>query len=282
MLPRSPRSSRPAGRRLRPRPPRRRGSLIWWLILAILVAIAIYLILPRLGGFFLPLPRRVGIVAGHWQYDSGATCPDGLLEVDITLPIARLVVQQLKERGYEAEILPEYSDRLSGYRAIALVSLHVDSCIPGFSGFKAAGSSARLVESLTRSYAAATGLEFHANTITPAMTRYYAFDRIAPETPGAIVEMGFMADDREFLTTQQDQVARGIVEGIITFLTTEDGAPPAADPTHPVTGASIRAVRFPAGRRSEWRSPRIIALPPAGDKSISLRPGQEGGCALEP
>jgi hypothetical protein len=35
-----------------------------------------------------PPPTHVGVVAGHWQYDSGAVCADGLREVDLTLPPA--------------------------------------------------------------------------------------------------------------------------------------------------------------------------------------------------
>src|SRR5262245_19808897 len=26
-------------------------------------------------------PNRVGIIAGHWQFDTGAVCPDGRMEV---------------------------------------------------------------------------------------------------------------------------------------------------------------------------------------------------------
>ena len=34
---------------------------------------------------------RIGIVAGHWQYDSGAVCPDGLKEETVNLQIATLL-----------------------------------------------------------------------------------------------------------------------------------------------------------------------------------------------
>ena len=172
-------------------------------------------------------------MAGHWEYDSGATCPDGLREVDITLRVAQLVADQLREQGYQAEVLPEYSDRLAGYRALACVSLHADSCLPELSGFKvagrswgaAAGDSVRLVESLTRGYATVTALGYHQDTITPAMTRYHNFYRVAPHTPIAIVELGFMGGDRELLTFHQDRVARGIVAGLLDFLEAEPALP---------------------------------------------------------
>lgn len=174
-----------------------------------------------------PAPElRVGIVAGHWQYDAGAVCPDGLSEVDITLPVARRVAELLQAQGYQAEVLPEYYDRLGSYRALAFVSLHADSCIPELSGFKIAGrssgpagrESAALAESLRRAYAAFTGLAYHENTITHDMTQYHAFARLESHTPAAIVELGFMGGDRELLTARQDQAARGIAEGVLAFL----------------------------------------------------------------
>ncbi len=212
-----------------PKTSRRRPRRWPWLALPILLAAAVYFSLPRQKAA-TALPPRIGIIAGHWQYDPGATCPDGLREIDITVPVAREVVYILTQRGYEVEMLPEYPDNLAGYRAVAFVSLHVDSCIPELSGFKIAGrpegpaaiESARLVDCLTRAYAAATGLEFHENTITPAMTEYHAFHRLDPSTPAAIVELGFMGGDRELLTAHQDQVAQGIAEGIASFLSSQD------------------------------------------------------------
>jgi len=178
---------------------------------------------------------RVGIIAGHWQFDSGAICPDGLREVDINLDIARLVVATLRERGYLAEVLPEYSRKLKGYRAAALVSLHADSCVHHVSGFKVAareGRSApeqdrRLVECLYEGYGKATGLSRHDESITVHMTKYHAFRSISPQTPAAIIEMGFMGSDRELLTQRQDLVVQGIVDGIVLFLDTgEEEASP--------------------------------------------------------
>lgn len=176
------------------------------------------------------VPKHVGIVSGHRGYDSGAVCPDGLTEAEINFAVAQKVVALLEHTGYTVDLLDEYDDRLEGYQADALVSIHADSCnVPGASGFKVARvvNSAvpevedRLVECLHKEYASATGLFYHANSITFDMREYHAFNEIAPETPGAIIETGFMGDDRYLLLFQQDRIATGIVEGIVCFLETE-------------------------------------------------------------
>lgn len=170
---------------------------------------------------------KIGIVAGHWQSDAGAVCPDGLQEVDINLDIAQRVVSQLAMSGYSVEMLTEFSPLLDGYEGAVLVSIHADSCnVPEASGFKVARVSSslvpevedQLVACLIARYHEATGLAFHQNSITYDMTEYHAFYEIAPETPGAIIEIGFMGADRLLLTTKQDRVAAGIVNGIKCFI----------------------------------------------------------------
>jgi hypothetical protein len=169
----------------------------------------------------------VGVVAGHWQFDSGAVCPDGLREVDITLPLAQLVVDILRWRGFQADLMGEYDVALVGYQADAFISIHADSCgVPGASGFKVArveNSSVPdqedlLVDCLWEKYAAATGLAPHRASITADMRDYHAFRKISPYTPGAIIETGFMLDDRDLLVNRQDDIAWGIAEGIECFL----------------------------------------------------------------
>jgi len=172
-------------------------------------------------------PTKIGIVAGHWQSDSGAVCNDGLQEVEINLAVAERVVSLLQRSGYDAEILAEFSPKLTGYQGIAVVSIHADSCnVPEATGFKVARVSAssvpeledQLVACLIERYSKATGLQFHQNSITYDMTEYHMFYEIAPETPAAIIEIGFMAADRHLLTKKQDRVARGIVNGIKCFV----------------------------------------------------------------
>jgi N-acetylmuramoyl-L-alanine amidase len=170
---------------------------------------------------------RVGIVAGHSGNDSGAVCPDGLSEVEINLAVAKEVVALLKRRGYQADLLQEFDERLPGYQADALVSIHADSCeVPGASGFKVARvtesavpeAEDRLVNCLYQAYQAYTGLPRHPNSITDNMTNYHAFWDIDKRTPGAIIETGFMLEDRALLVERPKVVARGVAAGIVCFL----------------------------------------------------------------
>lgn len=183
---------------------------------------------PRPGG---PRPVHVGIISGHYKNDSGAVCPDGLREVDINLAVSERVVARLRRKGYEIDFLSEFDPALEQYTADALLSIHSDSCeVWGMSGFKVARATAsgipdiedRLVRCLKDSYAASTGLGFHADTISTDMTAYHAFHEIAVDTPSAIIELGFMADDRDTLVYRQDRIAKGIVDGLQCFLTSQE------------------------------------------------------------
>jgi N-acetylmuramoyl-L-alanine amidase len=176
-----------------------------------------------------PPPKKIGVVAGHWGYDSGAVCPDGLTEVKINLAIAQLVEALLENQGYEVDLLEEFDAKLDDYLADALVSIHADSCdIPKASGFKVASvlhsavpeEEDQLVKCLREEYAKATGLSFHKHSITYDMREYHAFYEINSQTPAAIIETGFMAADRQILLEQQDKVAQGIANGIVCFLET--------------------------------------------------------------
>ncbi|WP_299283871.1 N-acetylmuramoyl-L-alanine amidase [Thermoflexus sp.] len=172
---------------------------------------------------------RVGLVAGHLGHDSGAVCADGLTEVEVNTAIAREVARRLEDLGYSVDILEEFDERLNGYRAAALLSIHADSCEyinDEATGFKVARAQAdavpeqsdRLVACLISAYGQRTGLRFHANSITYDMTDYHAFREIDPRTPAAIIETGFLYLDRRILTEGRERVVEGIVEGLRCFL----------------------------------------------------------------
>jgi N-acetylmuramoyl-L-alanine amidase len=184
---------------------------------------------------------RVGIVAGHSGNDSGAVCLDGngnvtLTEADVNLQIAALVQQQLTQIGYKVDLLREFDTRLNGYRALAIVSIHNDSCDyvnDEATGFKVAAAlntydinrANRLTACLVDRYQEATHLTFHAGSITPDMREYHAFREIDPSTVAAIIETGFLNLDREILTKQTDRVAAGIVAGVLCFANNENVEP---------------------------------------------------------
>jgi N-acetylmuramoyl-L-alanine amidase len=169
----------------------------------------------------------VGIVSGHKGYDPGAVCDDGVTEADVNYAIALEVVDLLTRRGVQTDLLDEFDDRLPDYKADALVSIHADSCnIPGATGFKVARvtnsaipeAEDKLVTCLDREYMSHTGLPQHPSSITDNMTDYHAFNQIDPSTPGAIIETGFLLDDRTLLLERPQVVARGIAAGILCFL----------------------------------------------------------------
>lgn len=182
----------------------------------------------------LPIPglasplegRHIGLVAGHSGNDSGAVCPDGLREVDVNRAVALRTAERLRRAGAQVDVLDEFDNRLVNYRADALVSIHSDSCISA-TGFKVAHALAsaipeiesRLVACLYQAYGETTGLPRHDGSITVDMTQYHAFRVIAPETPAAIIELGFLGGDRPMLTREQDRLAEGIAQGIVCFLT---------------------------------------------------------------
>ncbi len=169
-------------------------------------------------------PRRVAIVVGHLDNDSGAACDDGLTEVQVNNNIANKVQAQLQNAGIVANLLSEFDPGLDGFAGSLLISIHADSCDyfnDTATGFKLAGSnitdSTKLSICLQTAYAETTNLPYHANTITPHMTDYHAFQKIAPGTPAVIIETGFMNLDRELLTTGAETPATGIVNGILCY-----------------------------------------------------------------
>jgi N-acetylmuramoyl-L-alanine amidase len=184
---------------------------------------------------------RIGIVAGHDGNDSGAVCYDGngsvtLTEAEVNLKIAALVQQQLTQHGFQVELLKEFDTRLNGYHALAIVSIHNDSCEyvnDEATGFKVAAAlnthdlnrANRLTACLIDRYHSATQMTFHAGSITGDMREYHAFREIDSSTVAAIIETGFLNLDREILTKKTELVAAGVVDGILCFANNENIEP---------------------------------------------------------
>ncbi len=181
---------------------------------------------------------RIGIVSGHWGNggDPGAVCPDGTNEHDVNLTISTLVRQKLGAYGYNVDLLQEFDDRLEGYKAALLLSIHNDTCDTSndqATGFKLASSTYsndknltdRLSACLYDRYARATGLLYRSGNITIDMTDYHAFRAIDPSTPAAIIETGFLGLDRDLLVNHPDVVADGVVAGVLCFVRSESVQP---------------------------------------------------------
>lgn len=181
----------------------------------------------------------IGIVAGHLgsnpdtgYIDPGATCPDGLTELEVNLSIADLVVEGLQGAGLKPVLLEEFDSQLAGFRGLALVSIHADSCSAineEATGYKVAAAldtavpdrSQRLVACIADRYGRATGLRFHPHSVTLDMTEYHTFYEIHSQTPAAIIEVGFLYLDRDFLTSEPASAARGIVDGLLCYINNE-------------------------------------------------------------
>lgn len=190
-----------------------------------------------------PQALRIGVVAGHMGNDSGAVCRDEsgnvtLTEAEVNNKIATLVQEKLKNKGFQVDLLQEFDTRLNGYRAVALISIHNDSCEyinEEATGFKVAAAAnvydlnraVRLTECLRDRYQRLTGLRFHAGSITRDMREYHAFSEIDPTTIAAIIETGFLNLDRDYLLNHTDQVAEGIVQGVLCFVYNENVEPTA-------------------------------------------------------
>lgn len=195
-----------------------------------------------------PQTLRVGIIAGHsglypstGMVDPGAVCDDGLTELEVNEAIADLIAENLESLGLRVDRLEEFDERLVGYRAAALVSIHADACYyinEEATGYKVSPSRASTVSDLAQRlsiciidrYNQSTGLNFHRGSITTDMTDYHTFYEIDAQTPAVIIETGFLYLDREFLTSEPEKAARGIADGILCYLNNEPAS-------FPVTGS---------------------------------------------
>ncbi len=178
------------------------------------------------------VPRTIALIAGHRNNDSGAICESGpyagLWEVHVTTDVAERLARLLTAKGYNVLDLDEYDARLPGLQAAVMLSLHADSCVDweGATGYKSARADAsaipdiedRLVACLDEHYSRATRLPQHPGSITHNMTAYHAFRQVAPTTPAAILELGFLYHDHEVLTQKQDVMAEALLLGIECFL----------------------------------------------------------------
>jgi hypothetical protein len=227
---------------------------------------------------------HVGLQAGHWRANelpdelsrlrsSTGTAAAGYREYQVNLDIAQRTATLLRAGGMTVDILP--STVPPSYQADAFVALHADgNSDTRLSGYKLATfwqpsvASTALSDALQATYAAATGLAWDGNHISAGMRGYYAFasgrfdHAVAATTPAVILEMGYLTNprDRQLMTQQADQVARGVANGIIRFLLSKPAAgwpPPPALPEYRATvTASIAYLR--AGPGTSYPVVRVL------------------------
>lgn len=218
-----------------------------FVLMFVLCVLAFALFAPQTRAFNPPV---VAIQAGHWKASeqpaelarlrsSTGAVAGGVREVDLNVDIAHRVAEYLRSWGNQAYVLPATVP--PAYKADAFIAIHSDGhANKNARGYKVATyyrdwvASDTLVRELSDEYGKQTGLPRDWR-ITENMTNYYAFNSglyehtIAEDTPGAILEMGFLSNssDRAFMTSQRDLVARATALGIARFLATRpaDGWP---------------------------------------------------------
>lgn len=198
---------------------------------------------------------KIGIIAGHsgkpqdpsFAMDPGAVCDDGLTELEINTTVAQAVVAALRRDQYTVELLEEFDPKLENYQADLLISIHANDCQDygeagtGYAVASAAarattpGADERLLNCLVEQYGKTTGLPHHSG-ITRDMTEYHTFGEVSLDTPVAIIELGFLRNDRAILTGRPDLLAQGITNGIHCFLRPEIYNTPTPPPTEQVAG----------------------------------------------
>lgn len=227
---------------------------------------------------------RVGLQVGHWKSNelpdelarlrtSTGAAAGGLREFQVNLGVAERAAGYLRGYGVAVDILPATVP--VNYRADAFVSLHADgSTNTRLSGFKAAthwrewAAGTALVEALRAEYGPASGLAWDGGRITSNMRGYYAFSSgrydhaIANNTPGAILEMGYLTSpsDRRLMTAESDRLGRAVADGILRFLRSEpvEGWPaPLPLPEWRATVIS-RVANVRAGPGTEYRIVRTV------------------------
>ena len=192
----------------------------------------------------------VGLQVGHWYAqqlpdeqadlrDNSGAVWNGYREVDTNYAVAEGAASLLRAEGVKVDVLPATVP--PGYRADAFVAVHADQDVYGQArrGWKIAPSaltrapddSQRLADDIGGDYAAATELppDLRPGAVTPDMRLYFAFNwryyqhAIAPRTPAAIIELGFITDegDRQVLFDRPGVAAQGLASGVLQFLAEE-------------------------------------------------------------
>lgn len=217
--------------------------------------------------------NRIGIVAGHWGFDSGHVCPpelNNLREVDVNLRIATYLRDILTQRGYTVDLLREFDPALTDYVALALIAIHADSCeyISGnATGFKISSvgvvaypaEAKKMLDCMEDRFAHVTGAKFAGNLVSSDSEPFYDYSMVDSYTTAAVIEPGFMNLDYRFLTEKTELAARGIADGLICYIRNEAAKPKQAQ-TYIQSAYSTHFFDESAGHATQFILPGIPGI----------------------
>ena len=193
---------------------------------------------------------KIFIDNGHGQFTPGKRSPDGeFLEYHYNREVAKRIVSDLQDRGYDAELLvPELGDiplkerchrvnkwcLLHGKQNAIVVSIHVNAHGNGTQWTKASGWSIYTSKGKTAADKLATAIAEAAKKYLPDMQmradwsdgdidfeeEFYILKHT--KCPAVLSENGFMTNEQECRWLQTRQAKQAItdlhVEGIIEYL----------------------------------------------------------------
>lgn len=176
--------------------------------------------------------KIIGIIPGHYGFDSGYQCGaefNFVKESDVNLRLAVMVRDYLEANGYSVDFLHEFDPALSNYTALALVSIHSNTCSTAdtkLSGFNVTtggqntypSESKRLNDCLTYHYAQNSELDFLGENYSPEEESLYTFDAVNNYTTISVIHTGYLGNDYRTLSEKTNSLAKGIADGIICYV----------------------------------------------------------------
>ena len=195
---------------------------------------------------------KILIDNGHGQSTPGKRSPDGrFLEFQFNRTIAKQIVDDLRDRGYDAELLVPEDDDISltercrrvnawcllhGKKNAICISIHFNAHGNGYEWTKASGWAIYTSKGNTAADELATAIAEAAKTNLPAMKMRADFSdgdidfeedfKILRGTlcPCVLSENGFMTNEKECRWLQTEEALSALVkthvEGIVNYLAT--------------------------------------------------------------
>ena len=195
---------------------------------------------------------KILIDNGHGQSTPGKRSPDGrFLEFQFNRTIAKQIVDDLRDRGYDAELLVPEDDDISltercrrvnawcllhGKKNAICISIHFNAHGNGYEWTKASGWAIYTSKGNTAADELATAIAEAAKTNPPAMKMRADFSdgdidfeedfKILRGTlcPCVLSENGFMTNEKECRWLQTEEALSALVkthvEGIVNYLAT--------------------------------------------------------------